>query len=180
MISDSLIRRLLEHPFLRNLLPSQVSALWGCASERELAAGELAFCEGTEAREVFLVRTGRIALEAQGPRTEAFPTELGPGDAFGWAWIVRGYHWPADGRVIEPTTAIVLDAGCVRRKCQSDAELGFQLASRFLASGEAYVSAAARPLAADPTTVRPEGRGRPFGGKPKPIASVPGLRRLAS
>ena len=181
MNSDSLIRRMLEHPFLRNLLPSQVSALWSCASTRELAEGELAFREGTEATEVILVRTGRIALDAHGPLTEAFPHELGPGDAFGWAWIVRGYHWPADGRVIEPTSAIVLDAACVRRKCQSDAGLGFQLARRFLASGEAYLSAGTGPLSAPgPATVRPDGRVLPFSGKAKPIASIPGLRRLAS
>ena len=175
MISDSLIRRLLEHPFLRNLLPSQVSALLSCASERDLATGELAFHEGTAATEVFLVRTGHIALEAHGPLTEAFPSELGPGEAFGWAWIVRGYRWPADGRVIEPTALIVLDAACVRRKCQSDTALGFQLASRFLASGEGYLSAT-RSAA----TVGADKRVRAFGGKVTAIGSVGGLSRLAS
>ena len=49
----------------------------------------------------------------------------------GWSWIIPPYHWHYDARAIEPTSAIALDAKCLRIKCEEDHDLGYELLKRF-------------------------------------------------
>jgi len=50
----------------------------------------------------------------------------------GWSWLVSPYRWHFSARVVEETRAIALDAKCLRGKCETDHELGYELLNRVL------------------------------------------------
>ena len=122
---------LLRHPFLRNLAPGLVVVLVGCARVKDVEAGSWIFRAGEPARDLFLVESGRIVLESPAGGTSGSPYRVaGAGEALGWSWLAPGDRWEVDGRVVEPVRAIVLDGACLRRKCETNQALGYELAKR--------------------------------------------------
>ena len=88
--------------------------------------------EGEEATNFYIIHQGKVALEIftsdRGPITIQ---TIGEGDVLGWSWLIPPYHWHYDARAIEPTSAIALDAKCLRAKCEEDHDLGYELLKRF-------------------------------------------------
>ncbi|MBM4246759.1 MAG: cyclic nucleotide-binding domain-containing protein [Deltaproteobacteria bacterium] len=129
---ETLERILSGHPFFEGLAEPYLKLIVGCASNVRFAAGEFLFRTGEEANEFFLVRSGRIALEVAAPGRPAVAVQtLGEGEILGWSWLVPPYHWMFDARAVEPTRAIALDGRCLRGKCESDHDLGYELLKRF-------------------------------------------------
>lgn len=123
---------LAKHPFLRNLDKQYLEVLTGCASNVSFRAGELIFREGDEANRFYLIREGKVALEVHAAGVGVITIQtLDNGDVLGWSWLVPPYRWHFDARVIEPTRAIALDGECLRRKCEEDHDLGYELLKRF-------------------------------------------------
>jgi CRP-like cAMP-binding protein len=87
---------------------------------------------GADADVFYIVRHGRVGLELytaeRGPITVM---TVGEDDVVGWSWIVPPYQWELDARAIEPTLVLQFDAACLRRKCEEDHELGYQIYKRF-------------------------------------------------
>ncbi|MCS7308834.1 MAG: cyclic nucleotide-binding domain-containing protein [Armatimonadota bacterium] len=123
---------LAEHPFFAGLEPRYVQVIAGCASNVVFEEGRIIFREGEEADRFYLIREGRVALEvhAAGIGTLTIQT-LDAGDILGWSWLVPPYRWHFDARAIEQTRAIALDGECLRRKCEEDHDLGYELLKRF-------------------------------------------------
>lgn len=123
---------LAEHPFFAGLEPRYVQIIAGCASNVAFGEGHIIFREGEEANRFYLIREGRVALEvhAAGVGTITIQT-LDAGDILGWSWLVPPYRWHFDARAIEPTRAIALDGECLRRKCDEDHDMGYELLKRF-------------------------------------------------
>jgi len=123
---------LAEHPFLSGMRPAHLATITGCASNVRFDAGQTLFREGEEANHFFVVRTGHVAIEAfspgQGPVTIH---TVGDGDILGWSWLVPPYRWRFDAKAVELTRAIALDGKCLRGKCETDHELGYELLKRF-------------------------------------------------
>lgn len=69
---------------------------------------------------------------------EMFLPERGPivvdtveeGDVVGWSWLVPPYRWHFDGRALEVVRAIVMDGACLRRKCEQNPDLGYEMMKR--------------------------------------------------
>jgi len=49
----------------------------------------------------------------------------------GWSWLVPPYRWHVGARALERTRALEFDGACLRGKCETDPELGYQLYRRF-------------------------------------------------
>jgi CRP/FNR family cyclic AMP-dependent transcriptional regulator len=70
---------------------------------------------------------------------EIFAPQKGPitietvveGDVLGWSWLVPPYNWRFDARAMEMTRAVALDGVCLRNKCETDHDLGYELMKRF-------------------------------------------------
>lgn len=122
-----------EHPFLQGLNDHQLRLLGGCAGKARFASGEYIFREGQEANASYLVRAGRASLEihvaGRGP-VQLHTVEAG--EALGWSWLYPPYRWQFDARVVEPLRAIVFDGECLRARCESDHDLGYELVKRLL------------------------------------------------
>lgn len=123
---------LAEHPFLKGLPPALLAELVGCAANVKFETGAFIFRQGQEANNFYILRDGKVAVEVFAPQKGAIAIDtLAAGDVLGWSWLIPPYHWHFDARAIEPTRAIALDGRCMRTKCESDHELGYELMKRF-------------------------------------------------
>jgi CRP-like cAMP-binding protein len=127
------LRPILEqHPFLKGLAPEYIELLTGCAANVRFKEGEYLFREGKKADQFFILRGGRVSLETYAPgRGTILIQTVGEDEVLGWSWLIRPYKWSFDGRALEMTRAISLDARCLRDKCAEDHNLGYEFMQRF-------------------------------------------------
>jgi CRP-like cAMP-binding protein len=55
---------------------------------------------------------------------------LGPGDILGWSWLFPPYVWKFDARAREAVRATAFDGACLRKKCDADPAMGYELMKR--------------------------------------------------
>ena len=123
---------LAEHPFLRGMSLAQIATIAGCASNARFETGQRLFRDGEEANQFFIIRKGRIAIEAEPPSGDPIVIHTyGEGEILGWAWLVPPHRWRFTGRALELTRVLALDGKCLRGKCETDHELGYELLKRF-------------------------------------------------
>lgn len=104
----------------------------GCATNVRFKAEEFLYREGDEANNFFVLREGKVAIEAFSPKRGAITIQtLTTGDVLGWSWLFPPYHAHFGVRAIEPTRALCLDGKCLRNKCEQDHDLGYELMKRF-------------------------------------------------
>ena len=129
---ETLERILAVHPFFEELDKRHLEILVGCASNVRFEQGKPIFREGEEAEQFFLIREGKVVLEQPTPRHGPIVIDtLRAGEVLGWSWLIPPYRWRFNARAIEPVRAIALDGKCLRGKCESDHDLGFDLLKRF-------------------------------------------------
>jgi CRP-like cAMP-binding protein len=133
METHSLARVLKEHALIKDLSDSYVEFLSSCARSVRVHAGEFLFREGQPADELFLVRSGEVALEIQdsGRGTRVVET-LGPDDAMGWSTLFPPYRWDLDARVKKTAQVFVIDGKCLRGKLDADPGFGYAFTRRLL------------------------------------------------
>lgn len=119
------------HPFMKDLDEEYVKQITGCASNVFYRENEVIFHEGDEAEKFYLIRTGKVALEINGREKGNFRIlTVGPGQILGWSWIVSPYKWHFEACVIEEVRAIALDGECLRKKCETDPKMGYEMLKR--------------------------------------------------
>jgi len=122
-------------PVFAGLEAAQLELISGCAVNEHFPAGSYLFHEGRPADRFYLIREGAIALEVNVPGHGSHVLEtLGEGEVVGWSWLFEPYRWQFDGRAVSSTGVIGFDGACLRGKCDSDHELGYELMRRFAAS----------------------------------------------
>jgi CRP/FNR family transcriptional regulator, cyclic AMP receptor protein len=140
---ETLERILAEHPFFAGLDPAFMRLAVGCASNARFAAGTYIFKEGDEANEFYLVRAGKVALEIFAPqRKPIMVATLDMGEILGWSWLLPPYQWKFHAHAIEEVRAIALDGKCLRRKCEENHDLGYEILKRFAQIMEQRLEAA--------------------------------------
>jgi CRP/FNR family transcriptional regulator, cyclic AMP receptor protein len=126
---DSIIT---SHAFFSGLGAADVAMIAGCAENVRYLAGESLFHAGDPANHFFVVRAGKVALELHPPGHDVFRfATLGEQEVLGWAWLIPPYRWLVDARALEVTRLLRFDGTCLRRKCDDDPRLGYDLMQRF-------------------------------------------------
>lgn len=121
-----------EHPFLKGLDPQYIQLVSSCASNVRFEAGQYLFREDEEANWFYIIRQGKVAVEAYAAERGAVIIDtVEEGDVLGWSWLIPPYNWHFDARAVELTRAIALDGKCLRNKCEHDHNLGYELLKRF-------------------------------------------------
>ena len=132
---DTLEPILREHPLFAGLADAHLRLLTGCARDCRFETDQYLFHEAGSADEFYLVRHGKVALEAHVPgRAPIIFATLGENEIIGVSWMEPPYRWMFDARALEPTWAIGIDAACLRNACEADHDLGYSLMQRFLAA----------------------------------------------
>lgn len=125
---DQLLR---EHPFFVGLDDAALTLLADCAANRHMRVGEYLYREGDPAETFFVIRHGRVALEAPTPTAGPLVVEtLDDGEVLGWSWLVPPHRWQWDARAVTSTSVVVFDGTCLRGKCDEDPKLGYALLQR--------------------------------------------------
>lgn len=121
-----------EHAFFKHLKEDAIKFIAGCGSNVVFQPGEVIAHTGESADHFYLIREGKIAIQIYAPEKGAITVQtVGSDDILGWSWLFPPYQWSFDLKVIEKTRAIAMDGKCLREKCESDHELGFQLMKKF-------------------------------------------------
>ena len=124
---------LAAHPLFAGLDPEITDLLGGCAGNRHFADGAYLFKADDPAETFYLLRGGDVALELQMPgRGRLTVQTLHPGQVVGASWILPPYCWHFDARAVGAVRATGIDAACLRRKCDADPAMGYQVMQRFL------------------------------------------------
>ncbi len=130
---EGLERIIGSHPFFAGLDPAFCQLVTGCAKNVRFEAGQVLFREGGAADEFYLLRHGRVALQVSAPGRGAVTFQtLGEGEIVGLSWLLPPYRWTYDAKALELVRAIGIDGACLRRKCEADHDLGYELMKRVL------------------------------------------------
>ena len=129
---ESLERIVREHPFFAGMSEEQTGVLAGCAKNVRFEADDYLFREGGTADQLYLLRSGRVALQIREPERSITIQTVGESDIVGASWLVPPYRWGLDAQAQELTRAIALDAPCLRGKCEDDHFLGYEMMKRFM------------------------------------------------
>jgi CRP-like cAMP-binding protein len=125
---------LAEIPALAGLRDEHLELVAGCARNRVFGVNELLMREGDPADDFFVIRSGDVALETYVPQRGALTIEtLHDGDLVGWSWLVAPYRTMFDARALAQTHTVSFDGACLRGKCETDHDLGYELMTRFTA-----------------------------------------------
>jgi CRP-like cAMP-binding protein len=116
---------------LHDLQDSDFDLMAGCGHIEVFPAGRFLIRENTDANHFFVIREGRVGLELAAPTGPLMVETLGPGELVGWSWLFPPYRWTFDVEALEQTHAIVIDAACLRAKCDDDAEFGYRVMRAF-------------------------------------------------
>ncbi len=123
---------LAEHPFLTGLSPAHIRTVAGCAKNERFEAGQFLFREGEEADQFFVIRHGKVAVEIGAPPRGVVTVQTWTdGEILGWSWLLPPYRWRCSAKATELTRVIALDGKCLRQKCESDHDLGYELLRSF-------------------------------------------------
>jgi CRP-like cAMP-binding protein len=126
---DALI---VESPVFKGLDQDQLELIAGCATNTVFPAGERLFREGDQADTFFLIRHGLVALDAYVPNRGQLTVEtVGASEIVGWSWLLPPYTWHFTGRAVDLVRAVQFDGACLRKKCEEDPLLGYDLLNRF-------------------------------------------------
>lgn len=130
---EGLERIVKEHPFFGGMHDTFCKLVCGCAKNVRFEAGQYLFHEGEPAEWFYLLRHGRVALQLTAPGRGAVTFQtVGEGEIVGVSWLIPPYRWTYDAKAIELTRAIAIDATCLRQKCESDHDLGYEMMKRFM------------------------------------------------
>ena len=123
---------LAEQPVFAGLDAETLELIAGCGQNVRFDTDERILAENEPADRFFLLRSGKVAIEIDTPRQGPQTIEtIAAGDLLGVSWLLPPYRWTFDARAVEPTRAIAIDAACLRRKCDADPALGYELFKRF-------------------------------------------------
>ena len=131
MQPENLTEILSKHPFIAGLDPKYLELLVGCATNLSFKEGETIFHEGEFASKLYLVRSGRVALEIHaGQRGNIRIQTVEPGGVLGWSFLISPFRWHFDAVAVEDVRAFALDGKCLRLKCETDHDFGYEMLKR--------------------------------------------------
>ena len=123
---------LAAHPFFQGLEPRHLQDIAPCASRVSFAAGQFLCRTEEEAKQFFLIHHGRVAVEIFRARRGPVTIQtLSEGDVLGWLGFIKPYHWHFDARALEITRVISLEVKCLRDRCETNHNLGYELMKRY-------------------------------------------------
>lgn len=121
-----------EMSFFKGMDEKHLAALALCARNAQFKTGEIIFKEGDRSSWFYVLKSGRVAIEVNviGKGTMIIQT-ISEGDVLSWSWMVPPFKKHFGARAMQLTRAIAFDGECVRKKCEEDHSLGYELFKRF-------------------------------------------------
>ena len=108
--------------FFSGLSPEALSQVVSTAEQRSYLRGDMVFREDDDAKDLFVVRKGRIAIANRSPDgRESVLALMSPGDLFGDMALFDGQGRSAGARALEESLVISIPFEILREKFREDA-----------------------------------------------------------
>ncbi|WP_338466195.1 Crp/Fnr family transcriptional regulator [Novosphingobium sp. ZN18A2] len=134
MIIEAMAQILSKHSFFADFRREHVDLVAGCSRNCRFDVGEYLTREGEPADHFYLIRHGTVSLEVSAPgHPPIVISTLREGEIVGASWLAPPYRSMFDSRAMKLTRAIVIDAKCLRGKCEEDHFLGYEMMKSVLA-----------------------------------------------
>jgi len=117
--------------FFEGMSKKHIDLLRRASAYSEFGSGDVIFREGAPANTFYLIGKGKIALEAD-MNGEGL-VQIGvikDGEPLGWSWLFPPHLWHFHARALKRTTATYFDADALRKLCEEDHDLGYELMKR--------------------------------------------------
>lgn len=122
---ESIEAHIANHPFWHGMRIEFLPFLAKSARLAQFGVEELVYQDRHEAKELYLVQKGRVALEIFEPDSGVVTTKtIGPGEALGWEWCFPPYQWHTAARSVDATELLVFDAADLRSKAEQSPAFG--------------------------------------------------------
>jgi CRP/FNR family transcriptional regulator, cyclic AMP receptor protein len=126
-------RALARHPFFEGLEGHVLREIAAVTVERAYDAGARLLKEGDLSDRFILLIEGKVALEMVLPDRPVVRIQtLGPGEVFGWSWLVPPALWRSDARAVKPTRTLEVPAATLRDALAAHPEEGYRFLMRLL------------------------------------------------
>ena len=115
---------------------AHLEKLAGLCRDGSYKQGDIIFKEGDEARELYILTDGKVALEMEVrpmPDRPGIPTALEvitKGGAFGWSALVEPFSYTLSARCMTRSTVLAMKADLLRKMMAADPVLGLALMTR--------------------------------------------------
>lgn len=132
MNPSEFVQLLERSEFFSGLAQGQLAWLAEQATEIQFDDGQRVVGHGDVADRFFLILEGELLVEVPaiaGPSLEI--TRLGPGQVFGWSWLIKPYRWHFNARAMGLTRVLDFDGKAILARCEADTDFGFALLRRF-------------------------------------------------
>ena len=131
---------------------NQIDKLVDLCQEKSYEAGACIFCEGENARDLYIVEEGKVALEMEiriGSRTRKQATidVITKGQIFGWSAVSERPVLTASAISVEDTKLLVFSGNLIRHLCDEDTDLCRKVMQELVNVVENRLSHARRTLA---------------------------------
>ena len=130
---EELERAAQTYPLFADLPPEQLSKLLAVAEERSFDDGEIIFVEGARSECLFLIASGKIALEVAASGQKIVVQTLGPGDAMGWSALTGMATTHFQARALSGVQTVAFDGANLVAAFEYDNTLGYEMMKRLLA-----------------------------------------------
>lgn len=118
------------HRLLSGLPQKYVEEMSALSRLIQFDAGQQLFKKGEEAKGFYLIREGSISIGISSSGGSVLIQTIGQGDMVGWSWLFPPYRWQFDAKAEKKTLAIRVDAVSMRRLCEEDHDLGYEMHRR--------------------------------------------------
>lgn len=132
MSKQDIRKEIEQENFFKGLESGDLDFLANNATLRSLKENEVLFRHGKRADSFFLVTKGQISLEVaaiEGPPLVL--QAMVPGNIIGWSWLIAPYEWHFQARAEEESEVIQFDGDAIFKRCEDDADFGYELLKRF-------------------------------------------------
>lgn len=130
---EELTRSAEKYPLLADLPPEHIPKLLAIAEERWFEENEIIFTEGAGSERLFLIASGRIALETTAGTQKIVIQTLGAGDTMGWSALTETATTHFQARALTRVQTIAFDGSVLSRAFGEDHDLGYEILKRLLA-----------------------------------------------
>ena len=125
MVSIEVLR---SFPYFAGVSPDSLKAVAEITDERSFPAGEPLFEEGDTAQSLYILRAGEVDIVYHCQDDDGCVVDtVVAGDLIGWSALVAPYSCTATAVPRVAGSAVRIDAAGIRKLCELDHTLGYQL-----------------------------------------------------
>ncbi|MCA9040223.1 MAG: cyclic nucleotide-binding domain-containing protein [Planctomycetaceae bacterium] len=131
MNTQQIQQALIELRFTAGLSEEDQQRLAEIAAVQDFPKGAVLISEGSEHRDLHIIRTGRVEVCLSIPARGCLPVlTLEPGDIVGWSSILKLAGSMATVITLEETQTISLETNRLRILCDQDHDIGYRIMER--------------------------------------------------